>query len=145
MYKASPEFTQQLKTFDNKLFTKWNGKYCRWEIWRKCSIGEKRVMFLEGEGGTYQPLDNRVFATLSLMDFQKRGVAAVLSDVDRYSEETKRDALRAVKDQRKEALGRLKRNAAKETFHENFYGTSPWHGRKSRGLWSQRWPNEVSA
>lgn len=93
--KPDENFVKQLKSYDSELSVEWceNGpghterrprKVQRWRITRKAKDGRQRhIMFVIGENGVFQPLDNRVLEKLAACDSWRHGAGQNWGNVNR--------------------------------------------------------------
>jgi hypothetical protein len=71
---------ERLHAYDARLFIRWNGKICRWEIWRKGPTESAPATLVkvwcrydkDVATGIYLPLDNRLFAWLAESDMRRK-------------------------------------------------------------------------
>lgn len=123
--RGAPDyFAAQLQAFDPELAITWNPLTERWLVWvRKPKLVSKLcrgwlLLFpVRYEDGSYQPLDDRIFARLYAISGQRWGSGAAY--FRRIEQEIERDRQQA-EDSRRDSVGYLAR--------EYFPHTQPWVG-----------------
>lgn len=67
---------ERLAALDRLLFVEWNGRTCRWEIWRRNAVKANgqpdRIKVWTTEKGEYLPLDARLIAWLNASDLRRK-------------------------------------------------------------------------
>lgn len=73
---------QKLKEIDPQLFIIFDGTAEKFEVWRECPDGRKRILVVEDENGNPMPLDDRVVHRILLADTHTRGLETIIKEID---------------------------------------------------------------
>jgi hypothetical protein len=76
----------------------------RWHLHRKDEFGNDTYIAIEGPGGEFREMDERMLETLKRMDMHSERTRRIREENNRRREEQKKRAEQAVKDQRVEQI-----------------------------------------
>lgn len=121
MYIPDRGFLRKLHELDDKLFVRWDYRLERWRLFRKIKAPsglyrrEVPILTVEGGGGEYRPLDDRLIRQLKAADTWTRGSNTILdeqqADQRKRQERSDKAEYNDTEDMIKDNLGAFQKDA----------------------------------